>query len=303
MQSKVCISKKCILVAVIITIVISVLLLLSQAVLSKKGGYKSRASEVNDTSHIIGGTPVIDPKKYPFFVVISVNTGNREILCGGTLIGEKWVVSAYHCVEEDGKIYPPSNVTVLVDVVDGHLTRSYSVKNIIPYESGTPTKINNKIFGLLNNYLILHDIVLIELNESIIDRRPALLASSNTQVPSDAIIIGIGDTGKKSFDINSFAVNEAPLRLETPPDTYVPNIIYGQKIIDKFYYSSYNIFNTSIGGGDSGGPLLAIIDGKPYVIGIIKSSSGSNASFFLKTSYYTHWLNYKMDNRNYLEGR
>ncbi len=306
MQHKICFSKKNALIVAITIIIISVPLLLSQTVLKNKRGFNSKASEVNEAPHIIGGTPVTDPKKYPFFVVISVNTGKEVILCGGTFIGGKWVISAYHCVEDDDKIVSPSNVTVLTDVVDGHLTRSYSVKNINPYESGTLTKINNKI-GLINNYLILHDIVLLELNESIIDRKPALLPTSNTLVPSDAIIIGKGDTWKKTFDIYSLVVNEAPIILEVMPDIFTPKIINGQKVTDKFYYNSYDVLSTATGGGDSGGPVIAIVDGKTYVIGIIKAGQGlgkaPTGSLYLKTSYYTHWLYYKMDNKNYLEGR
>ena len=57
----------------------------------------------NDFARIIGGQAA-DPGEYPWQVmVIQVVPNSGAITCGGTLIFQKWVITAYHCVGDRPK--------------------------------------------------------------------------------------------------------------------------------------------------------------------------------------------------------
>ena len=57
----------------------------------------SRISRGRTDERIVGGQEVDYPGKYPWIVFMTVNINHAKLLCGGSLITDRHVLSAGHC--------------------------------------------------------------------------------------------------------------------------------------------------------------------------------------------------------------
>ena len=103
-------------------------------------------------TRIIGGTEV-PVGSYPYMTSLQ-NAGSH--FCGASFLGDKWVLTAAHCVE--GQSGPGNGLEVVIgghDLTDASSGTRVAVKHIYSHESyGSPVQLNN-------------DIALLELTESV----------------------------------------------------------------------------------------------------------------------------------------
>ncbi|CAG2106535.1 unnamed protein product [Medioppia subpectinata] len=140
---------------------VSLLVLL---IYSLNTGVDSRASgcgkqQIIRTSKVVGGNDSYDGE-FPWAVSIRRN-GNHH--CGGVIIGQRWILTAAHCVQSQLN----SNFVVRIGEYDlfrnDHNTRDYTVERIVIHDnysrhSGfkSPANINNADIALLKTDADIH---------------------------------------------------------------------------------------------------------------------------------------------------
>ncbi|CAG0888169.1 unnamed protein product [Darwinula stevensoni] len=109
-----------------------------------RSGTLEENSTAPNLNRIIGGTPVPSQKKYPWMAWMG--SAPRTFNCGGSLINDRYVLTASHCVE--------SNTTRTFYVTLGDLDKSTSSESqsiqieataIMHPEYDTPTWVNNDV--------------------------------------------------------------------------------------------------------------------------------------------------------------
>lgn len=200
---------------------------------------------------IVGGTTA-EPGTYPWQVAL---TGTFIGLCGGSLIGESWVLTAAHCVDESvnsqGEILP--GVTVRVSRAD-IATGEIASESRLARRAFTKGGFDRHAPGLPN------DVALIELTEPFALSRsdiPHLSTQKNDALfgsPSTcAVVTGWGTTDDGSLATNgSLRQAFVPIRsVEECRRSYPQRNIEAQHLC-----AGYDGGVADSCQGDSGGPLV-----------------------------------------------
>ncbi|XP_055852512.1 serine protease snake-like isoform X2 [Episyrphus balteatus] len=210
-------------------------------------------------------------------------SGEVSFHCGGTLISEKFVLSAAHCMEYERPLYRSQP-----DVV--RIAERYSEGRII----GEDIKISNinkhVLYGELDMY---DDIALIELEEKS-KNRPACLWIGPELPTTELFAVGhdLRNLGKQQVMSLKF-VNSADCDRRYSPSRKLPNGI----IESQFCAGSSNITEGEKCKGHIGGPLLtqmAEFPNEVYVVGLTnygqRCASTNFPNIYTKISFYRDWI-------------
>jgi Ca2+-binding RTX toxin-like protein len=230
---------------------------------------------------IINGEEVDPPGKYPFMVAI-VSRGSDSFngqYCGGSLISDRWVLSAAHCFVGESA----SNVDVVVgrhDLTSSAGTR-IRAKSIVMHPDYNDRTSNN-------------DIALIELRDPYATDFTSLPPNDSLDTPGrTATVIGWGNTDANRSKVTreTWPTNlmEVDLPIATDDDC-------------RSHYGSDYRANTMLcagGGGldscqgDSGGPLFLTASGGWTQVGIVSWGDGCGQSWpgvYTRVSTYLSWI-------------
>lgn len=226
---------------------------------------------------VTGGNEVTKNDRYPWQVGLSLNSGNLDYVCSGTVITRKHILTAAHCFD-NGETY-----TVGFGSADESKPRFEKRQNrfILHENYNRATKDNN--------------IAIIEFSNPIdLDREAispiCLPGNDNSNLRLTAIISGWGGTSSANPSTSVTKLHEGSVQIDTCPDTssYTDNMICTTSP------------SVDACKGDGGGPIIISNDGRYQQVGIIShGTSGAcgtpgSTAVYTNVGKYLNWINTKV---------
>ena len=242
-------------------------------------------------ARILGGGDA-SPGEYPSMVAL-VSPGfaslDRRLFCGATVVAERWVMTAAHCVfDAFGQVLDPEFVRAVVGINDLRLETpdtEYRVMRIIVHPDYDLTR-----------ELPPSDIALLEL-ESAIAAPKATLFTGDTENHTGTLGF-IAGWGAIEFPDAANAV--FPTALQDAAVPLIANSVcnapesYDGLIEDEHLCAGFVDGEVDACAGDSGGPLFISVDGEQLQAGITSFGIGCGLPLFYgiytNVSHFIPWL-------------
>lgn len=235
---------------------------------------------------IVGGEDAT-AKEFPHMAALGFGTiDNIKWLCGGTLINEKYVVTAAHCIftREFGQVK-------LVRLGDLDLTKD--TDDASPKDFLVKRVIRHPEYKSSSRY---HDIALIELNATVEFNeymKPACLnAAKTTNRDVNYIATGWGLTafaGEKSDILQKVELQDVPINVCKEKYQYDRRLQSG---IVEDWQLCVGAPNKDTCQGDSGGPLTSKESNYHVIYGVTSfgKACGLAAGVYTKIVHYLSWI-------------
>ncbi|WNO11092.1 serine protease [Teredinibacter sp. KSP-S5-2] len=233
----------------------------------------SWAQDTIQTRVIGGGSSNFSQRSYQ----VSLQDGSQKHKCGGTLVGERWVISAAHCIDQISGL---SIVAGTGDLTNGG--QRFQVAQTI-----THPNYRNSFSG--------YDIALIQLN-----RAPSSQLTRLSIPPENTI--RAGQTGVVSgWGFSGFGNPNPSNTLQEVNVSVVNKNICVDTFFTPFGFSGNNsiLCGGEIGapgpcGGDSGGPLMINANNTSYLAGVIASGNQcgtvSGIGIYVDVQHVRQWI-------------
>lgn len=228
---------------------------------------------------IVGGHET-RPNQWPWQVALVINDNT---LCGGSIIGDEWVLTAAHCAEHGGEFRVIAGAHHWMEASEAHRQEIYSHEYLLHPQWGTN--------GLSYDVALIHLPEPVTFNDFI---RPACLpgATDSADPGEMATVTGWGDDGHSNM----------PEALKMVEVEVIPN---GEcfhesdpKIICTSTWSGTEYVGTCF--GDSGGPLVQkegtkSAGGQKWIQqGIVSFGTniycGYGANGYTRITHFTDWI-------------
>ncbi|XP_049623463.1 coagulation factor IX [Suncus etruscus] len=236
----------------------------------------------SDYTRVVGGESAL-PGQFPWQVLLK---GDVEAFCGGSIINEKWVVTAAHCIEPNVKITVVAGEHNTEKIENTEQTRN--VIRAIPHHSYNAT---------INKYS--HDIALLELDKPLIFNSyvtPVCVADKEyTNIFLKfgyGYVSGWGKVFHKGRSATVLQYLKVPL---VDRATCLRSTKF--TIFNNMFCAGYHEGGKDSCQGDSGGPHVTEVEGTSFLTGIIswgeECALKGKYGIYTKVSRYVNWIKEK----------
>lgn len=292
-------SKKSVFFLVGVIFFVAAFILVATKILHLTPTLNNRAAGPSSPQAIVGGQKVGSINDYPYVVSIvhgeddqnfQVPNGStkydfrEKIICGGTLINKRWVLTAAHCVAglEQMKLYVLSHVLDLSGEFPVGKTEQYlhPVEKVYTYFS----------YDMFTND---NDIALVKLASDV------TLPTQYASLPIDENHYKVGNTLRA---LGWGALKEGGMGVDQLYYVYLP-VVSTERANQKNWYDGQITENMVAAGyadkdtcqGDSGGPLVEKRGEIHYLVGITSWGKGCGRvhkpGIYTKVRNYIDWIN------------
>ncbi|XP_065360063.1 brachyurin-like [Calliphora vicina] len=225
------------------------------------------------------------PGQFPYQVGLSLVFGNSGAWCGGTLISNRWVLTAAHCTDGADGVTVYLGATDIKNDNEKGQQRIYSSKaNIVVHANWVPSTLTNDIS-------LIKLPVPVEFNDLI---QPATLPKMDGKYSTyEGDLVWASGWGRDSDAATAVSpvlrYIEAPVLKQSTCKTYYLGSVTDKMICIK------SVDKKSTCNGDSGGPLVYKEGGVNYVIGatsfgIALGCEKGWPGVFTRVTAYLDWI-------------
>jgi len=236
---------------------------------------------------IVGGEEA-EMNSHPW--IVSIASGGSHF-CGGSLISNNVVVTAAHCIHDDGYsgVVSTSGLTVTAgehkrDVFHGE-EQTRTVKEIIKHPLYDPITVNMDIALLILDTGVLF-------NEGI---QPICVTQTHPQKDTVCTASGWGTTSAGGSVTQELMEVDVPVVLSTKCSNWISSTV-GQEveITDEMFCAGLKQGGVDSCQGDSGGPLACEVDGVRKLVGVTSWGIGcgdrKSPGVYAKVTKFYDWI-------------
>jgi secreted trypsin-like serine protease len=224
---------------------------------------------------IVGGEPTTI-KEHPWQVALNVAIDGQTDLCGGSLIGDRWMLTAAHCFKPSSR---PDEVKAKAGATNYVTEGAWSdIEKIVIHEAYDPGSHEN-------------DLALIGLRSRPQGRVIPLAGAQAIPVGQPLEVTGWGATGEGG---------DGARRLLKASVPYVDNVTcneptaYNGAIKRGMMCAGYREGGVDSCQGDSGGPLVWRAGDGPVLVGVVSWGEGCARKLrygvYTRVASYTDWI-------------